>query len=38
MFGFSDEGIRILVRRAASETAETKPVADDYGIWLAETE
>jgi hypothetical protein len=38
IFGFSDEGIRILTRKVAPEAAETKPEAEDYGIWLAETE
>ena len=38
MFGFSDEGIRILARKVAPETAETKPETEDYSIWLAETE
>jgi hypothetical protein len=38
MFGFSDEGIRILARKSTSEAAETKSETDDYSIWLAETE
>jgi DNA polymerase I len=38
MFGFSDEGIRILMRKPIPETAETKSETDDYSIWLAETE
>jgi DNA polymerase elongation subunit (family B) len=36
IFGFSDEGIRILERKVAPETAENKPDTEDYGIWLAE--
>jgi DNA polymerase elongation subunit (family B) len=38
MFGFSEEGIRILSRKIAPEVGETKPETEDYGIWLAETE
>jgi hypothetical protein len=38
MFGFSDEGIRILTRKVGLETVETKPDTEDYGIWLGETE
>jgi len=36
IFGFSDEGIRILERKVAQETTEIKPDTEDYGIWLAE--
>jgi len=38
IFGFSDEGIRILERKVAPETAESKSDTEDYGIWLAEGE
>jgi hypothetical protein len=38
IFGFSDEGIRILERKVAPEIAEGKPDTEDYGIWLAEGE
>ena len=38
IFGFSDEGIRILERKVAPEAAESKPDTEDYGIWLAEGE
>jgi hypothetical protein len=38
MFGFSEEGIHILTRKAASDTTENKPETDDYSIWLAESE
>jgi DNA polymerase I len=38
MFGFSEEGIRIVSRKTAPEPAESKPEAEEYGIWLAETE
>lgn len=38
IFGFSDEGIRILERKVAPETAEGKSDIEDYGIWLAEGE
>ncbi len=36
IFGFSDEGIRILDRKVTQETDEIKPDTEDYGIWLAE--
>jgi DNA polymerase elongation subunit (family B) len=36
IFGFSDKGIHILERKVAPETAEAKPEAEDYGIWLAD--
>lgn len=38
IFGFSDEGIRILTRKPISEPVETKSENDDYSIWLAEPE
>jgi DNA polymerase, archaea type len=38
MFPFTDEGIRILVRRILPEAAETRPEAEEYSIWLAEEE
>jgi DNA polymerase I len=38
IFGFSEEGIRILERKVAPEMAESKPDTEDYGIWLAEGE
>jgi DNA polymerase elongation subunit (family B) len=38
IFGFSDEGIRILEHKVAPETAESKSETEDYSIWLAEGE
>jgi hypothetical protein len=38
MFGFTDEGIRIVTRRMAQEASETKSDIEEYGIWLAEEE
>jgi hypothetical protein len=38
MFGFSDDGIHILSRKIAPETAETKSESEDYNIWLADEE
>jgi len=38
IFGFSDEGIRILEHKVAPEIGEGKPDTEDYGIWLAEEE
>ena len=38
IFGFSDEGIRILERKIAAETTEDSSDTEDYGIWLAEGE
>jgi DNA polymerase, archaea type len=38
IFGFSDEGIRILDRKVAPETTEGKSDTEDYSIWLAEGE
>jgi hypothetical protein len=38
MFGFTDEGIRIVNRRIAQEASEKKSEIEEYGIWLAEEE
>jgi len=38
MFGFSDEGIRLLARKIAPEALDSKIDTEEYGIWLAETE
>jgi DNA polymerase elongation subunit (family B) len=38
MFGFTDEGIRIVNRRIAQEASETKTEIEEYGIWLADEE
>jgi DNA polymerase I len=37
IFGFSEEGIRILSLTVTTESAETRPEIDDYGIWLDES-
>jgi DNA polymerase I len=37
MFGFSEEGMRIVSRTITPESAESKPETEEYGIWLAET-
>ncbi|MBN1397395.1 MAG: hypothetical protein JXA06_05115 [Bacteroidetes bacterium] len=36
IFGFSNEGIRILERKTIPETTDVKSDAEEYGIWLAE--
>ncbi len=38
MFGFSEEGMRIVSRKIAPEAAESKPDSEEYGIWLAESD
>ena len=38
MFGFTDEGIRVINRRISQEASEMKSELDEYGIWLAEEE
>jgi DNA polymerase elongation subunit (family B) len=38
MFGFTDEGIRIVNRRITQEASEKKSEIEEYGIWLAEEE
>ena len=38
MFGFSEEGIRILTRKITPEAAEIKSDTEEYGIWLADEE
>jgi DNA polymerase I len=38
MFGFSDEGIRLLARKVTPEALETKTDVEEFGIWLSETE
>ena len=36
IFGFTDEGIRIVNRRITQEASEKKSEIEEYGIWLAE--
>jgi DNA polymerase, archaea type len=36
IFGFSEEGIRILGRKLPQEAVDNKSDSEDYGIWLAE--